>query len=105
MGYMRRKHSLYVYANRMTMIASNLANTILFRKRQVITTVCKLKNAWIDNERIAMREIQNTYFLLDSAWGYPQAGKSMLFYNCLDDVMKTTVNPDYFVEGLHRQSV
>lgn len=111
MSYMRsvkvhigKTHPLSAYMDQLTSLANNLANAALFRERQVMTAVSKPEDAWTENERTVMDEVRDTQFLLASDWQLPCEGKSVLFYNCLDDIMKTTGNPDYFAKGLPRQS-
>lgn len=111
MSYMRttkvcvdKGHPLYPYADRITTLANNLSNAALFLERQAMTAVGKPEEEWTDNERQAMDEIRDTLLLLGSNWELPKKGKSVLSYSCLDDVMKTCSNPDYYAEGLPRQS-
>lgn len=111
MPYMRtvsvcvdQKHPLFEYADKLTRLANNLSNAARFRQRQVMTAVSKPEEAWTQNERDVMDEIAGTIREMAKPAPMPEAGSHFLSYRLLDAVMKHTGNPDYYAEGLPRQT-
>ena len=51
-----------------------------------------------------MEQVRHARLARGSKWKLPMQGRSVLGYQCIDDVMKTYRNPDYFAEGLPRQT-
>lgn len=111
MSYMRtitisieENHPLFQYADRMTRLANNLSNAARFRQRQVLTAVSKQEADWTENERTVMEEIRRTIPQMKNAVEMPSGKKHFLGYRLLDAIMKYTGNPDYYAEGLPRQT-
>ena len=111
MSYMRTRsmyvgngHALFPYAERVTVLANNLSNAIRFRQRQVLTSVSKPESDWSDNEREVMDELAFAIPLMPKKVEMPTKGKSFLSYWTLEKLMRFTQNPDFFVEGLPKQT-
>ncbi len=102
--YINNDHPLRPYVERITALANNLSNAALFRERQAMTAVDKPEAEWTDNERQVMNELHDAKRLRGGKWKLPEKGKAALSSGCLDDVMKACSNPDYYAEGLPRQS-
>lgn len=99
-----QKHPLFGYADKLTGLANNLRNAARFRQRQVMTAVSKPEDAWTLNERNVMNEIALTIREMTKKKPMPKEGRSFLSYEFLDAIMKHTKNPDYYAEGLPRQT-
>lgn len=97
-------HPLYEYSDKLTRLANNLSNAARFRQRQVMTAVSKQKSAWTLNERNVMDEIVMTIRNMNKPEPMPEEGRHFLSYRLLETIMKYTKNPDYYAEGLPRQT-
>ena len=90
---------LHPYCGSLCRLSNNLYNASLFRYRQVMTARNKTEAELTDNEREVMKEMQDTL---------PHTKREevpkTLTYCYLDSLYKTTKNPDYYSEGLPRQS-
>ena len=95
---------LYSYCETVTSLANNLHNVVRFRQRQVLTAVMKDSSEWTENESAIMDEITNAIPEMGSSYKIPTAKKSFLSYSFLDKLLKITKNPDYYAEGMPRQS-
>lgn len=111
MGYMRTVsvhitdgHPLFDYCDKITRLSNNLSNAVRFRQRQVITAVSKDEADRTDNERRVMDEIRAAIPCMKKPKQMPSAKKHFLSYTMLDEILKYTDNPDYYAEGLPRQS-
>ena len=111
MGYMRTlsiritdKHPLFDYCDRITRLSNNLSNAVRFRQRQVITAVSKDEADWSANERRVMDEIRDVLPYMKKDPKMPSGKDHFLGYTLMDAILKHTCNPDYYAEGLPRQS-
>lgn len=110
MGYMRTAtvyinegHPLFQYADNLTALTNNLSNTARFRQRQVLSAVSKEEADWTTNEREVMEEIRKTVPLIKKA-SMPTKGKHFLGYMFLEGILRVNHNPDFYAEGLPRQT-
>ena len=110
MGYMRTAtvyinegHPLFKYADNLTALTNNLSNAARFRQRQVLSAVSKEEADWTANEREVMEEIRKTVPLIKKA-SMPTKGKHFLGYMFLEGILRVNHNPDFYAEGLPRQT-
>ena len=110
MGYMRTAtvyinegHPLFQYADNLTALTNNLSNAARFRQRQVLSAVSKEEADWTANEREVMEEIRKTVPLIKKA-SMPTKGKHFLGYMFLEGILRVNHNPDFYAEGLPRQT-
>lgn len=102
--YVSKDHDLFDYAEKVTSLANNLSNAARFRQRQVISATSKPESEWTENEQQVMDEIRKTIPRMEKPSPMPTKGKHFLSYTFLDAIMKYTDNPDYYADGLARQS-
>jgi putative transposase len=95
----KQASGLYPYCGSLCRLSNNLYNASLFRYRQAMTARNKTETDLTDNEREVMKEMQDTL---------PHTKREevpeTLTYCYLDSLYKVTKNPDYYSEGLPRQS-
>ena len=86
--------------------ANNLYNAALFRVRQCMTSRNKDPNELTANELEVLDEIEQMNRSLASCGRKLRniPGSGVLSYTFLDDLMKYSDNPDYYCEGLPRQT-
>ena len=97
-----REDELYAYCDTVTHLTNNLENATLFRIRQCMTAVTKQPSDRTDNENEVLDELKQLTAL--GKYQMPEEKKWMLSYELLDALYKLTDNPDYFAEGLPRQT-
>ena len=100
-----RKDPLFAWCDDIAHKANNLYNAALFRERQMMSVARKTDiHDLTDNELEVMSEFEwmNYYLPDDRRKSAPPSGA--LCYTLLDCMMKLTKNPDYFCEGLPRQT-
>ncbi|NLH92576.1 MAG: transposase, partial [Atopobium sp.] len=93
---------LYAWCDTVTHLANNLENAALFRIRQCMTAVTKKPSKRTDNEKEVLQELELLCSM--SEYQMPEEKKWMLSYKLLDALFKMTHNPDYYAEGLPRQT-
>lgn len=96
--------AIYPYCDQITKAANNLYNAALFRFRQVLTAVEKDPSAWTANEKEIMDEIRDAMPGMGPRYCMPEKGKRFLSYPFLNKLLYEAKNPDYFNDGLPRQS-
>ena len=94
--------AVYAYLDRIAHLSNNLSNAVLFRQRQMITSAKKDVKDWTDNEKEIRNEVEATIQYLGNTRKIPKSG--VLSYNFAERVLRVTQNPDYFAEGLPRQT-
>lgn len=97
--YINREHPLFAWCETITAMANNLSNACRFRQRQILTAYQKDQGDWTDNERSVIDEFCSA---LDQPGisGVPLCPS----FRTMDAVLKYHKNPDYYAEGLPRQS-
>ena len=85
---------LYAYLERTSHLTNNLYNAGLFRCRQLITASKKEQKDLTENEKEVIKEFSSAF---------PDK-KYSLGYASLDRVMRANHNPDFFAEGLSKQT-
>lgn len=98
------KHELYEWCCHITSCTNNLYNAALFRIRQVISSLPKEPSTLSANEKKVWAEIEDALPYMRHADSRPEPGKSRISYSFLNELMYVTRNPDYFAEGLPRQT-
>ena len=94
--------AVYAYLDRIAHLSNNLSNAVLFRQRQMITSAKKDVKDWTDNEKEIRNEVEATIQYLGNTRKIPKSG--VLSYNFTERVLRATQNPDFFAEGLPRQT-
>lgn len=97
--YIDKGHALYDWCDKVTLLANNLSNACRYRQRQLITSVRKEDKDLTDNEKEVIGEFLSA-LKLDDRSSLPVCPG----YTKMEAVMKATSNPDYYAEGLPRQS-
>ena len=92
-----RYSEIWEYADGIAHLAKNLHNAALFRMRQNYTSLDY--DTHTDNQRLVYDEMM----LVMERYPNYHAG-SVMSYAFLDKLMRVTDNPDYFAEGLPRQT-
>ena len=95
----RDKHNLYDYCDTMTINSKNLKNASLFRLRNHFTASYKDAKDFSDNEK----EVENEVNITLKSLNRKKACKK-LSYSFLENLMRETLNPDFFKEGFPMQS-
>ena len=98
-----KDHHLFAWCDDLTQKANNLYNAVRFRQRQTMTGLSKEPGERTANEHEVLTEIE-AFFLSDPRYEMPTREKWNLSYSLLNGEMKYNGNPDYFAEGLPRQS-
>jgi putative transposase len=98
--------ALFDWCNDAAHKANNLYNAALFRVRQCMTSRNKDPNELTANELEVLDEIEQMNRSLASCGRKLRniPGSGVLSYTFLDDLMKYSDNPDYYCEGLPRQT-
>ena len=94
--------TVYAYLDRIAHLTNNLSNAVLFRERQMITSAKKEIIAWTDNEKEIRKEAETTIQYLGSTRKIPKSG--VLSYSFMEKLLRATHNPDFFAEGLPKQT-
>lgn len=95
--YIDPKHDLFSWCHKITALANNLSNACRFRQRQLLTASRKDFKNLTENEKEVLAEFR-------SYLGDGENVPSFPGYNIMEKVMRYHHNPDYFAEGLPRQS-
>ena len=94
----RNRHpEIWEYADGIANLAKNLHNAALFRMRQNYTSLD------YDTHTVNQRLVYDEMMLVMERYPKYHAG-SVMSYAFLDKLMRVTENPDYFAEGLPRQT-
>lgn len=91
----KQSNPLYAYLEQTSHLANNLYNAGLFRCRQLITASKKEQKDLTENEKEVIKEFSAAF---------PDKEKYSYGYVSLDRVMRVNHNPDFFVEGLSKQT-
>ncbi|MGN0168172.1 MAG: RNA-guided endonuclease InsQ/TnpB family protein [Acetatifactor sp.] len=91
----KQGNPLYVYLEQTSHLANNLYNAGLFRCRQLITAAKKDRKDLAENEKEVIKEF---------SLAFPDREKYSSGYVSLDRVMRVNHNPDFFAEGLSKQT-
>ena len=91
----KQSDPLYAYLEQTSHLANNLYNAGLFRCRQLITASKKERKDLTKNEKEVIREFSSAF---------PDKEKYSFGYVSLDRVMRVNHNPDFFAEGLSKQT-
>ena len=94
--------AVYTYLDRVAHLTNNLSNAVLFRERQMITSAKKDVKEWTDNEKEIRDEVETTIQYLGNTRRIPKSG--VLSYNFMEKLLRATHNPDFFAEGLPKQT-
>lgn len=97
--YINRDHVLFPWCDRITLLANNLLNACRFRQRQLFTSVRKNSAELTENELEVINEFLSAMDLKDRPDLPLSPG-----WTTIEKVMKFHKNPDYYAEGLPRQS-
>lgn len=100
----KQNDALFSYFAELARLSNNLRNATLFRVRQVLTFVEKPEAQWTTNEREIHDEITAALPLMGPKFKMPTKGKAFLSYAFLEALLQVTRNPNYFAEGLPRQT-
>ena len=95
----RNKHNLYDYCDSMTKNSKNLKNASLFRLRNHFTASYKDAKDLSNNEKETKEEIQVMLKSYSDSKIYKHLSSLTL-----ERIMRTNLNPDFFKEGLPKQS-
>ena len=90
----KQSNPLYAYLERTSHLANNLYNAGLFRCRQLITASKKEQKDLTENEKKVIKEFSTAFPDMKYSFGYAS----------LDRVMRANHNPDFFAEGLSKQT-
>ena len=90
----KQRNPLYAYLERTSHLANNLYNAGLFRCRQLITASKKELKDLTENEKKVIKEFSTAFPDMKYSFGYAS----------LDRVMRANHNPDFFAEGLSKQT-
>lgn len=90
----KQRNPLYAYLERTSHLANNLYNAGLFRCRQLITASKKEQKDLTENEKKVIKEFSTAFPDMKYSFGYAS----------LDRVMRANHNPDFFAEGLSKQT-
>lgn len=99
-----KDHPLFAYADTMTQKSNNLRNAVRFRQRQVMTGLQKEPDKRTENEKTVLDEIIAALPNMSKNFAMPTKEHFFLSYCFLDALLKVTKNPDYYAQGLPRQS-
>lgn len=91
----KQGNPLYAYLEQTSHLVNNLYNTGLFRCRQLITASKKEQKDLTENEKAVIKEFSEAF---------PDKKKYSYGYVSLDRVMRVNHNPDFFAEGLSKQT-
>lgn len=91
----KQSDPLYAYLEQTSHLANNLYNAGLFRCRQLITASKKEQKDLTENEKEVIKEFSSAF---------PDKEKYSFGYASLDRVMRANQNPDFFAEGLSKQT-
>lgn len=94
--------TIYTYLDKTAHLANNLSNAVLFRERQMITSAKKSVEDWTDNEKEIRKEAETTIQNSTKYRRIPDSG--VLSYNFMEKMLRFTNNPDFFAEGLPKQT-
>jgi len=100
--YVHTGDELFDWCCNITEKANSLENAALFRMRNVITAVRKEPAVWTQNEQRVMDEVTSSAILHHKQ--IPDKDHFFLSYTLLDKVFRDTDSPDFFADGLPRQS-
>ena len=96
------KDSIYEYLDKTAHLANNLSNAVLFRERQMITSAKKDVSKWTENEKEIREEVNKTVEYSGNTRRISKSG--VLSYNFMEKLLRATLNPDFFAEGLPKQT-
>ena len=99
-----KKHALYDYCDTVTALCCNLENAVRFRQRQVLTAVKKDPSERTENENFIIDEITQAIPLMKKHYNTPSEKTYFYGYEFYNSLLSITDNPDYYAEGLPRQS-
>ena len=94
--------AVYAYLDRIAHLSNNLSNAVLFRERQMITSAKKDVCEWTDNEKEIRTEAETTIQYSGNILRIPKSG--VLSYSFMEKLLRATYNPDFFAEGLPKQT-
>ena len=97
-----RDDAVYPYLDRIAHLANNLSNAVLYRERQMITSAKKNVSQWTENEKEIRNEAEKTALDSGNTRHIPKSG--VLSYSFIEKLLRTTHNPDFFAEGLPKQT-
>lgn len=100
--HVNRNDAVYPYLDRIAHLANDLSNAVLFRERQMITSAKKNVSEWTENEIEIRNEAEITVQYFGNTRKIPKSG--VLSYYFMEKLLRVTHNPDFFAEGLPKQT-
>ena len=99
-----QKHKLFAYCDGLCARSCNLNNAVRFRQRQVYTSVRKTPEQITKSEQEVRDEISVMLSQTDDQFTAPTSENPYMSYEFLDKLLRITDNPDFFADGLPKQT-